>query len=326
MNKISVIIPVYNSEKYLCACLDSVLEQTYQNLEIILVDDGSKDSSGEICDQYALKYDKITVIHKANEGVSAARNDGLAVATGDWISFIDSDDTMESDMYELLLNVARKHNAEIAHCGYKRLNESGELINNVSGTHLILVQSPLEAVDCMLAGRYFVGGLWNKLFSHNCIQGVTFCTELKNNEDILFNALAFQNAERIVFVDETKYCYYEHSSSACNQVEQEKQIRDSVQASQRLLLGCRTNAMREVAKRWCFRTKSNLYRLLLFQKKADGREIKDIRMWLKDSYSKLNGLDRRTKVNYLLMVYSSGIYRWVYRIYNRIRKPNWDVQ
>lgn len=114
--RISVIIPVYNVEPYLRRCLESVVLQTYKNLEIILVDDGSTDKSGSICDEYALNDERINVIHKKNGGLSSACNVGLAAATGDWIGWVDSDDWAEQDMFEYMLRGAEKYDADAAVC------------------------------------------------------------------------------------------------------------------------------------------------------------------------------------------------------------------
>ena len=105
MSKISVIVPVYNVEKFIKRCLDSIINQTMRDLEIILVNDGSTDNSGKICDEYAQLDNRITVIHKENGGLSSARNTGLDVATGEWIAFVDSDDYIEKNMYEVLYEV-----------------------------------------------------------------------------------------------------------------------------------------------------------------------------------------------------------------------------
>ena len=105
MNKISIIIPVYQVEKYIKRCLDSILSQTYSNLEIILIDDGSRDMSGKICDEYAIKDSRIKVIHQDNAGVSVARNKGLDICTGDYVTFVDSDDFLEPLMYEKMICV-----------------------------------------------------------------------------------------------------------------------------------------------------------------------------------------------------------------------------
>ncbi len=117
---ISVIVPVYKVEEYLCECLDSIINQTYKNLEIILVDDGSPDNCGKICDDYALKDSRIKVIHQQNGGLSAARNAGLDIATGDYIGFVDSDDYIDLNMYEELCNSIKTNDADIAVCGIKQ--------------------------------------------------------------------------------------------------------------------------------------------------------------------------------------------------------------
>ena len=113
---ISVIVPVYNVEKYLGKCVDSILAQTYENLEIILVEDGTKDNSGAICDAYAAKDSRIRVIHKENGGLSSARNAGMDIARGEYFGFVDSDDWIEPKMYETLLNLAEKYHADLV-CG-----------------------------------------------------------------------------------------------------------------------------------------------------------------------------------------------------------------
>ena len=155
--KISVIIPVYNVEPFLPACLDSVLAQTHRDLEIILVDDGSADSSGAICDRYAGMDPRIRVIHQENGGVSLARNRGLELATGELISFIDSDDTLEPDMYEQLVHHMQTHGADISHCGYKHLvRDEVRLIND---TKQIRPQTREEALECLVSGRLFSGSL-----------------------------------------------------------------------------------------------------------------------------------------------------------------------
>ena len=117
--KISIIIPAYNIAPYLPRCLDSVLEQTYTNLEIIVVDDGSKDDTRAVIEEYAERDNRIVPVYKENTGVSDTRNKGLDVATGDYIGFIDGDDYIEKNMYEVLMSNAIKYNADISHCGYK---------------------------------------------------------------------------------------------------------------------------------------------------------------------------------------------------------------
>lgn len=116
---ISIIVPVYNVEQYLDDCLISIINQTYKNLEIILIDDGSTDKSGKICDEYAKKDSRIIVIHKENGGVSSARNAGLRIAKGAYIGFVDPDDWIAEDMYEVLYSNAKKYDADVSVCKYK---------------------------------------------------------------------------------------------------------------------------------------------------------------------------------------------------------------
>ncbi len=121
---ISIIIPVYNVERYLRECIDSIIAQTYKNLEIILVDDGSSDKSGEICDEYSKKDSRIKVIHKKNGGLSDARNVALDITKGDYIGFIDSDDYIEKDMFQILYNLAEEYNAEISSISFYKMLEN----------------------------------------------------------------------------------------------------------------------------------------------------------------------------------------------------------
>lgn len=130
MKKISVIVPVYNVEKYLSQCLDSIIHQTYKNLEIILVDDGSTDSSGLICDNYSQKDKRIKIIHKCQGGLSDARNAGLKIATGEYISFIDSDDFIDKNMYSILINNTQKYNSDIVWFNYYNYYSKGYVTTN----------------------------------------------------------------------------------------------------------------------------------------------------------------------------------------------------
>jgi glycosyltransferase involved in cell wall biosynthesis len=325
--KISVIIPAYNCEKYLSACLDSVLQQTNPIYEIILINDGSTDGTALICDQYAHSYPCIQVTHQENRGVSSARNTGLQSATGDLISFIDADDTLEEDMYELLVNTLLGHNADIVHCGYKRLDEQNMLIREVSGTHNLLVQNGEEAVVCLLQGMYFSNGLWNKLFRRELIQDLYFCESLKNNEDVLFNVAAFARARKTVFIDETKYHYFEHPTSACNQLKALKQIQDSISAAEQMLsLVTGPTATGAVLQRIYDARFSLLRHYVCNRGIATSEEIRASKQHLTKAYTALPFASFRCKFNHHFLSCSPFLYRAVYRIYDSIRKPNWDVK
>lgn len=174
---VSVIVAVYNIEEYLPRCVDSILAQTYEKLEIILVDDGSTDKSGRICDEYAEKDSRIQVIHKKNGGLSDARNAGMDIATGEYIGFVDGDDWIDRDMYRAMYEACEKENAQIAACRYKQITKSG-VIDASTGNSVSL--SKIEALEIYICGdeRYLIyNSVWSKLFSAELIQGMRFPVE-----------------------------------------------------------------------------------------------------------------------------------------------------
>ena len=205
--KISVIVPVYKVEKYLNKCVDSIINQTHKNLEIILIDDGSPDNCGKICNEYAKKDSRIKVIHKENGGVSSARNVGLDVATGDYIGFVDSDDWIEPDMYEFLLENIIKYNVDISQCGYYKDNEdmSKKSINIISND---------EILKSLFKGIYNYQVIWTKLCKKNIFDNLRFREDFKCAEDKLFNYYILKEVKNIVFCDYCKYHYIRRENSA----------------------------------------------------------------------------------------------------------------
>ena len=217
--KISVIIPVYKVEAYLRQCLDSVINQTYRNLEIILVDDGSPDNCGAICDEYAKNDDRIIVIHKENGGLSAARNDALKLVTGDWISFVDSDDWCELNLYEKVVARADASNSDIViYSFYRGSSKEAETRIHSFDTDFeteereIISQLQLSA----LSSKYIpfskmqphaMSAPWDKLFKTSFIlnNGLSFPENVKAHEDVIFNVYAFQYAQKVSFFDSPLY-------------------------------------------------------------------------------------------------------------------------
>lgn len=163
MPLISVIVPIYKVEKYLRQCIESIIEQTYSNIEIILVDDGSPDQCGLICDEYKTKDNRVVVIHKSNGGLSSARNAGLRIAKGQYIAFIDSDDFIERTMFEELLNLCLKYNVMMAACNYAVVTEKSTLKNEEDGRDNLL--SSEKFFDKLLQEDNKIGMVaWNKLY------------------------------------------------------------------------------------------------------------------------------------------------------------------
>lgn len=208
METISVIVPVYNVERYLRKCLDSIINQTYSNLEIILVDDGSTDSSGNICDEYAQKDARIKVVHKENGGLSFARNTGLDVCTsgGDFVAFVDSDDWLELDMYERLYEFVDEDC--IVCCGYNRIYPDMVIENKISSyTELNTLEFISELLDYERQERTPVGNyFWNKLFPAKCFSEKRFPNGL-TYEDIYLSMEIFQIVNKVKILPECKYNY-----------------------------------------------------------------------------------------------------------------------
>ena len=202
---ISVIIPVYNVKEYLEKCVDSVLGQTYRNLEIILVDDGSSDGSETICDTYAQKDNRVVVIHKKNEGAAAARNAGLNVAKGKYIGFVDSDDWAEPEMYETLYALSKETNADISFCVNERVYRK-KWDNELSGETIVL-----EGADILTSfveptyRPHILKAVWDKLFTREIISDVRF--RIGQHEDGDFNTKVLCKAQKVAFTGKVLYHY-----------------------------------------------------------------------------------------------------------------------
>lgn len=209
---VSVIIPAYNIEDYIGRCLDSIISQTYKNLEIIVVDDGSRDHTGEILDNYAKKDRRIKVIHKENGGVSSARNKGIEAAEGDYIGFIDGDDLIESEMYKTLVDLLEEENADIAHCGYQMVFP--DRVDYYHNTGKKKIQTTEEGLKDLLSGEMIEPGLVNKLYKKELIKYCRLDETVKINEDLLMNYQLFKLSQKSVYYDITPYSYMIRSSSA----------------------------------------------------------------------------------------------------------------
>lgn len=209
--KISIIVPVYNTEAYLHKCVDSLLCQTYENLQIILVNDGSKDYSPKICDEYARQDERVTVVHKTNGGLSSARNAGLAVAQGRYIGFVDSDDHVSSEMYERLYKAITASDCDIANVMYERIDENG-----VTSPSAVPHKEDkiIEAQDFVRELMMHTGdvSVCTKLFKKELFESVKF-GEGKLNEDLLFMLEAFSHIKRVAFVGYVGYYYFIRSGS-----------------------------------------------------------------------------------------------------------------
>jgi glycosyltransferase involved in cell wall biosynthesis len=209
MPEISVIVPVYKVEPYIHKCVDSILAQTFSDYELILVDDGSPDTCGNICDEYAKKDARIRVIHKENGGLSDARNAGMKIACGEYVIFIDSDDYIDADMLSYLYENLRKADADMATCGIyevyaDRIEKQEEEPE--------FVCSGEEAFRCILRGHTIRGEIWNKLIKRSCISDLEF-PKGKLYEDIFYTVDMMQRIKKVAVGTKPKYYYLHRSDS-----------------------------------------------------------------------------------------------------------------
>ncbi|MBE6969189.1 MAG: glycosyltransferase [Ruminococcaceae bacterium] len=202
--KISVIVPVYKAEQYLGRCVDSLLAQTHRHLELILIDDGSPDQSGVICDEYAARDSRVLVIHQENGGPSAARNAGLARADGAYVTFVDSDDYVDSDYCEYLLSLALRHGADIVQCGAYEEGSGGSRV--LSPEQDVVLAEGLKS----MRGRdwhAYGNANWGKLYRVEVLRGAHFDTRCCIGEDLHFNFQALRKTKTIVLGAAARYHY-----------------------------------------------------------------------------------------------------------------------
>lgn len=213
--KISVIIPVYNVEKYLRRCVDSVLNQTYKDIEVILVDDGSPDKSPAICDEYVLKDNRVKVIHKLNGGQSSARNAGLMVAQGKFVTFVDSDDWIAKDTYEYCMNVMMGNGADAVQ--YEYVHVSSEHDNVVNPKEKVLVQHGTDILEGYMKTVLKTGSysIVRCVFKKSVLDGLTF-REGKNSEDLDFKFNVLSRCKAFAISNQCKYYYFQSPTSTSN--------------------------------------------------------------------------------------------------------------
>lgn len=218
MNKepmVSVIVPIYNVEKYLKRCIDSILNQTYKNLEIILIDDGSPDKCPEICDEYAKTDKRIKVIHKQNAGVSAARNDGLAIANGDLIGFVDPDDCVHPSMYEEMVKYLVSQNCDLVSCAFSEFSDE----NNISDIDLSSYRKETLERNAAIRKSFeenikFIKYVWSLLIKSEVAKSVKFDCSLAYGEDTKYAYEVIMKTMYVGFIYAPLYNYFKNENGA----------------------------------------------------------------------------------------------------------------
>ncbi|MDD3341522.1 MAG: glycosyltransferase family 2 protein [Bacilli bacterium] len=213
MDLISIVVPIYNVEKYLRKCLESIINQTYKNLEIILVDDGSPDKCGEICDDFEKIDKRIKVIHKKNGGLSDARNCGLEIAIGKYMCFIDSDDYIELDMVEKLYKAICKENADISICGMMIEYEDGRKINKTKKNNYKKIMDKMSGLKMLNSFYLFDMATCDKMFKTELFGNDIRYPIGKKSEDFYTTYKLFFKANKSIYIPEALYHYYQRENS-----------------------------------------------------------------------------------------------------------------
>ena len=231
--KISVIIPIYKVENYLNRCVESVVNQSYQNLEIILVDDGSPDNCPKMCDEWAEKDERIKVIHKENGGLSDARNAGMDEISGEYVFFVDSDDWIHRDTLKILMMFQKNHDVDIVEC--KALPISKEVTDaQIDVENITLsVFDTKEAMASLLREKPLKQTVWNKLYKRKIIDSIKFEVG-KYHEDEFWTYQIFDKAKEILFLDVELYYYYQRQDSIMGQAFSLKRL-DAIEGRYRRL-------------------------------------------------------------------------------------------
>ncbi len=251
---ISVIVPVYKVEPYLDRCVQSIVDQTYKNLEIILVDDGSPDNCPAMCDAWAAKDSRIRVIHKENGGVSAARNVGLDTATGDYITFVDADDSLNFGALESLYFLTDKYHAEVSACGFQYVGMDGSVENEskICGNGLICCDNSTTHLIQFFKYFYQLCYCWNHLYTKKFFRGdnpIRFSTDITMAEDALFNVQVLDKCSRfVVNSKEHTYNYFQNGVSATHvSVGGGKNWLDNVKSYEKILQFVENNEVKPLA-------------------------------------------------------------------------------
>lgn len=318
--KISVIIPCYNIAPWLPRCLDSVLAQTYGNIEVVVVNDGSTDGTGAVIDTYAAREPRIKAIHKENGGVTSARLRGVQEASGQWIGFVDGDDCIEPDMYERLLYNARQYGADISHCGYRMVFPDGR-VNYFYDNGLLLQHDKITALRELLSGTMVEPGLCNKLFRRELLQELihksSMPTDIKINEDLLMNFYLFLSAECSVYEGRCPYHYIVRSTSASRQKLNESKIFDPIRVKQ-IILDHAPEALQISAKRAYMDTCLNICNTLLVAgSKTYADELAQVRTLLAQCRADLHLLGHKRSLMAKGVLSAPRLYGVAYRVYEK---------
>lgn len=326
---ISIIVPAYNIDKYIGRCLESIINQDYKELEIIVVNDGSTDSTGEVINNYATIDHRIISICKENGGVSEARLVGLKRASGEYIGFVDGDDYIEPEMYSRLLSNAEKYDADISHCGYQMVFPNH--IDYYYKTGKIVVQDKLMGIKDLLKGTFIEPGIWNKLYRKSLFDDILYKQimplDIRINEDLLMNYWLFKTANKSVYEDFCPYHYILRKGSAATSKLNEHKLKDPLKVMRIIIKDLENNPQAyEIAEE---RFITQLIGISVLPT-SDQKELvkpfrKEIRNELRQNIFSIMSkpyIRKSVKIKTVWVSVWPASYRWIHNIYTNITGLN----
>lgn len=315
MSEISIIVPVYNVEKYLENCIESILNQTFKDFELILVDDGSTDNSGKICDIYEKKDTRIKVIHKNNGGLSSARNAGLDIACGKYIGFVDSDDSIHPKMYEVLYNLIKNHKSDISCCNYKCTYDISCKEHEELNLNEVIEMSNIEAIEKLydkdLGVRLVVA--WNKLYNKCLFDNIRYKVGRLHEDEFMAHRILY-NSKKITYVDNELYYYLQRDGSIMSKKTYKRKV-DALLAQSDRMRFCNKIGLKSMSDNICKTYEYeffNLYRQLLGEGSANKEFLNELRRdFILNLYILLRQKDIhiKEKISCLIFAISPKVYR-----------------
>lgn len=291
---ISVIVPVYNAAKYLPECLRSICGQTYTDLEILLIDDGSTDGSGQICDSFAHQDNRVRVIHKCNGGVASSRNAGLRAVTGSYIMFVDSDDTIDREMISVLYQRMCCDGSDMAICKHADVYADGRTTDEFCKWFENVVVSPEWIMEQIADGKRYSPALWGKLYKRDVLNDLTV-PDLLCGEDMWLIPDIFSRCDLVSFVDRTLYYYY-HRQGSITRAASDAVLLDSLRGHMRMVQHLLNRGFCKSAGAWFSYSLSAAIRL---QDKKNGMQLIKQQLDRKQIHCLLKSQNMKTRLKWL---------------------------
>lgn len=316
MVDLSIIVPVYNVEKYLSRCIESILRQSFSDFELLLIDDGSTDESSEICDKYATEDARVKVVHKKNGGVSTARNTGLDLATGQFIGFVDADDYVSKDMFGVLISALEEHDAEVACCDLAFIDEYESIQSGEKNT-TILIDGETTFAEMLRTNAFLRMGVWNKVYRSELLNKSRFLIGRHMSEDLLFLIETILPAKKVAYVRQPLYYYFRQREGAATQKKYGEYEKQRIEATQHLVEVVRekyVSILPQAISYKCINGDLTALNKMIAEDVVDKEMIafvkKDLRNELKDIiFSNLNLVK---KIQLLIAAMSFSIYKFLF--------------